>query len=135
MKLYISPGTKKNEGKDWARELQSGVQNISIKLSLKDEQRAKWKRRKSFLVLFNACNQPRELCERVKNREAESVEKSVGALPGAAGALWGEKIITVLPMVVVKSRNPYTVCVTRSPPEDEEDAGGALEDWATSGLT
>lgn len=32
--------------------------------------------------------------------------------PGG-GALCGEKTITVLPMVVVKSKNPYTVCVTK----------------------
>lgn len=29
------------------------------------------------------------------------------------GELCGENTITVLPIVVVKSRNPYTVCVTK----------------------
>lgn len=33
-------------------------------------------------------------------------------LPGG-GALCGEKTITVFPIVVVKSKNPYTVCVTK----------------------
>jgi len=32
-------------------------------------------------------------------------------LPGEIDALCGIKTITVLPIVVVKSKNPYTVCV------------------------
>lgn len=38
--------------------------------------------------------------------------KSTLDSPGG-GALCGENTITVLPIVVVKSRNPYTVCVTK----------------------
>lgn len=53
-------------------------------------------------------------------------------LPGAAAAaLWGENTITVLPIVVVKSKNPYTVCVIKFPLLTVDD--GICSD--TAGLT
>lgn len=57
-------------------------------------------------------------------------------LPGVTDALCGMNTITVFPIVVVKSRNPYTVCVICESGEttcDEAMATGFS--YAKSGLT
>lgn len=57
-------------------------------------------------------------------------------LPGVTDALCGMNTITVFPIVVVKSKNPYTVCVICESGEitcDEAMATGFS--YAKSGLT
>lgn len=59
----------------------------------------------------------------------------IHCLPGEVDALCGMKTMTVFPIVVVKSKNPYTVCVIWESGDTTCDATGSGFSYIKSGLT